>query len=74
MVCSEFKGSIVNVNYYYYYIPVGNPLNAWFRDQPNNYDDYQGCMALNDFNSYKWGDEDCSDFQDMYYLCGYGEY
>jgi hypothetical protein len=52
---------------------VGEDIDAWYRDQPNNYNEYQGCMALSEGNSYKWGDEDCSSYDSFGYLCGYGE-
>ena len=46
-----------------------NDYNLWYRDQPNNFQPYQECLALLGSNSYKWGDEACN--KEENYICQY---
>ena len=46
-------------------------LYLWYRDQPNDFNRYQECLAMVPSNEYKWGDEKCLNQNN--YICQYSK-
>ncbi|KAI0233991.1 hypothetical protein LSAT2_015804 [Lamellibrachia satsuma] len=45
---------------------------GWYGYQPNNFNDYQACLALHRSDYFKWGDERCSGEMESYgFVCEY---
>lgn len=48
---------------------LAGTAGVWANNQPNNFDNTQGCIALDDANNYKFNDEKCSELRG--YMCEY---
>ena len=66
-----YRNIMITKMIYLLVMAAASELYLWYRDQPNDFNRYQECLAMVPSNEYKWGDEKC--LNQNSYICQYSK-